>query len=337
MNQKIISLISIILLLSSITFFPIITPQQHTYQQKAVHTNDLKNQTHLITSQKESMIDIYEEMIDKIAKKIDPLDELSTLLSNPEVQEIIKDISNEQTLDTITALFSKQTLFKKLQSLNSYGKQIDTTRKNDTVQSIEQMLQKLIQTNLSFEMNITLIPEEFYTDENKSILYQGWNLYLTNNPKIHTILESLRIDPVIFVLVFAISIGIWGFMIGAMSCCMPELIAIGAMVVESLILGMAGSLLVDLIFSTSIPFLNNFIESICSMLLISQTQLEVIVATLFCLIIMGTYLWLWNVCPISQLSKLVKVIGGGSFVVGPPLIIAWFCAKYFYVENEPPN
>ena len=199
------------------------------------------------------------------------------------------------------------------------------------------MLDRLVQTHLTFEENITLIPEEFFTNENKSIIYEGWNTYLTDNPKIQTILDYLMIDPVIFLLVFSISIGFWGFGIGAMSCCTPELIPIGAMVIEALILGLAGSLFIDLIFSSNIPLLNQFIEGLCSILLITQTQLEVIVASLLCLVIIGVYLWIWSVCPLSQLSKAVKATGGGLLVVGPPLLFAWFCGKYFYIEDEPPE
>lgn len=337
MNRKMISLICIILFLSSLTLFPVVTPQQYILQQKAANNKNLKQVPFVTTTQKESIINIYEQIIDKIMQKSDPTEELSILLSNTEIQEIIKEISDKQTVETINILFSKQTIFTKLQTLNTYAMQTDTARKNNTTQSIEQMLQRLVQTNLTYEENITLIPEKFFTNENKSIVYEGWNTYLTNNPKIKTIMESLRIDPALFIIVFAISIGIWGFSIGAMSCCTPELIAIGAMVVESLILGLAGSLLVDLIFSSNIPFLDQLIEKLCSILLITQTQLEVIIASLLCLIIIGTYLWIWNVCPISQLSKVVKAMGGGFIVVGPPSLFAWFCASYFIVEDEPPN
>ena len=337
MNRKMISFISIILLLSSITLFPMVTPQQDTFQRKQIYTFNPKNQPYIINENKESMIDIYEQMIDKIAQKRDPSEEISIFLSNPEVQKIIQNISDQQTLETINTLFSKQSIFSKIQSLNTYGLQMDNIRKNNTAQSIEQMIEQLIDTNLTYEESITLTPEEFFSPKNQSILNEGWGNYLTNNPKIQEIMDSLMIDPVIFLLVFAISIGIWGFTIGAMSCCMPELIPLGAMVVESLILGLAGSLLIDAFFSTNIPFLNQFIDGLCSLLLLSQTQLEVIIASLFCLIIIGTYLWIWSVCPISQLSRFVKAMGGGSLVVGPPFIFGLLCGKYFYIEDEPPE
>jgi hypothetical protein len=336
MNRKMISILSAIILLCSATLFPIVTPQQILQQKRTNHGNfdDIALSGN---SRKERMRDTYDQMVDKIAQKSDPSYEISMLLSNPEVQDIIMEISDEQTLETINTLFSKQPLFTKLQMLNTYAIKTETIRENDTVQSIEQMLERLIQTKLTFEENITLLPEEFFTQENKSILYDGWGTYLTNNPKIQTIMDELMIDPVIFLLVFAISIGLWGFGIGAMSCCMPELIPLGTMVTEALILGLGGSLLVDLIFSSNIPLLNQFIEGLCSMLLITKTQLEVIVASLLSLIIIGTYLWIWSVCPLIQLSTVVKAIGGGSIVVGPPLIFAWFCGKYFYVEDEPPE
>lgn len=337
MNRKMISYVTIILLLSTVTLFPIVTPHQDRFQQHTTGNKNLKQQIISSSSQKESMIYIYEQMIDKIYQKSDPSEELSILLSNPEIQEIIKEISDEQTLQTINTLFAKQSIFTKIQELNTYAIRTDTTRKNETVQSIEQMLDRLVQTHLTFDENITLIPEEFFSQENKSILFEGWNNYLTNNPKIQNIIDYLMIDPVIFLLVFSISIGLWGFGIGAMSCCMPELIPIGAMAIEALILGLAGSLMVDLIFSSNIPFLDQFITGICSRLLLTETQLEVVVASLLCLVIMGAYLWIWSVCPISQLSRAVKATGGGLLVVGPPLLFAWFCAEYFHIDNEPPE
>lgn len=147
-------------------------------------------------------------------------------------------------------------------------------------------------------------------------------------------MQSLSIDPVIFFIVFSISIALWGFIIGAMSCCIPELIPIGAMFIEALILGLGGALAVDFIFCSNIPVVNQVIGSICTLFQITQTQLEVVIACLLCLVIIGAYLWIWNVCPISQLSTSVKILGGGSLVVSPPLLFSWFIATHNPYDNE---
>jgi len=334
MNHKIKSVIMCTLFLTAITLSPTVIPKDILLQQKRDQQFHSKQRSQVTPPKNANIEEVYELIIQKIILNVDPSGELSILLSNPNIQTIIKELSDEQTLQTIKTLFSKKSIYVKLQALHQYDQRTNLIQQNESVHLFDHMLQGVISTNLTSEDAKLIFPKEMLTIENKSILFSAWKNYLNNHPNIANILNAQGIDPVIFFLVFSISIGLWGFSLGAVSVLNPNVFSIGAMFTEALILGLASSWLVDELFTGDYPVLNQIIQFICSRTLITQTQLEVTIACLTCLIIMGAYIFLWTVCPITQLKTILNIIGGGTIIVGPPLVLAFALAYYPPEVNE---
>jgi hypothetical protein len=205
-------------------------------------------------------------------------------------------------------------------------------RQNKSVQSLEHNLEELIKSNLTTPSILSCIPDTFFSQNNKTLLYDNWLKYLSENPYVEGIMCQLPVDPLLFFFFYAISISLWGFGFGAASCCIPELVPLGIMFVEALILGLASSLLVDVVCSSEIPFINALIGIMCNITNLSKIQIEIMTGSLCCLIVMGTYLWLWELCPNTELNMLVKLIGGGSILIGPPFLFSWLLSSLFYPQ-----
>ena len=333
MHHKITSVIICTMFLTIITISPAVLPKEIFLPQKQNQQFFSKQKSQVTPPQNVNIAEVYEQLIEKILRGVDPSEELSLLLSNPNIQTIIKELSDEQTLQTMQTLFSKKSIYLKLQALHQYDQKTNLIHQNESVQVFDQMLQRVISTNLTSDDAKLLFPEELLTEENKSILFSAWTNYLHTHPNIANILQTLYIDPFIFFIVFAISIFFWGFPLGGVAVLYPEVFSIGAMVTEALILGLAGSLLVDAFFTGDYPVLNQIIQLICSSPMITQTQLEVIVACLTSLIIMGAFMFLWN-CPIAQIQTVVNFLGGGTIIVAPPLVLALIIASYSPSTNK---
>ncbi len=328
MKRKIVCFVLCGILLTLITIFPTLTPQEPSFAPLSARSIENIDRTTHEVNHFENMTYMYKKMIEKINDGEDPLEEFVFFSSDPHIQTIIQSLSDNHTMQAITTLFSEKPILTKLPSLKRYALFTESIQQNESVQSFDRLLEHLANTNLTLHEDIPLFDADFLSDHNKTLLSTGWTDYLDTHPLIKHIISNLEMNPAVFLLVFALSIGIWGFGIGAVSCVIPELLPLGIMITEALILGLAGSLFTDAIFSSDIPMINRLIEVTCNALALTETQLEVLIASLCCLIVLGTYLYLWEICPITQLSAIIKGIGGGSFVIAPPLLIAWFLASY---------
>ena len=322
------------LLISTSTFLPVTTSEINetnscTREMITAYPKQAKNQ-----SDKEGILEIYEKMVDKISKQKDPSLELSYLFLQPEIKDIITTISDQYTVETISILFSNNNILSKINYLAHYQRREEQRRKNETVQQLEQILGKIIETNLSYFETDTILPNSFQNEENRTLLYSSWIHYLHNNPKIKETMNNLFIDPVIFFVTFSIAMALWGFGLGAMSCCIPELIPLATMITEAVILGLLSGQLINFFFQSNSTFFNTIMESICTIFLITPDQLNTACACLSCLIVLAAYLYIWEICPISALSTLVKTIGGGTMVVAPPFLFSWFIASNIRFDDE---
>jgi len=92
MKKKIIGIFIIMLLISVTTFIPVTSS----------HTNPIEKKNELFNvSNNDNIKQLLEQIIDKIYYNKNPSDELSELLSFPEIKQVIGEISDNETLDTI--------------------------------------------------------------------------------------------------------------------------------------------------------------------------------------------------------------------------------------------
>ena len=110
------------LFLSTVTILPTVTTKGFTWQNHTQLGPTIKQINPSIPPQKAYIKEIYEQTVNKITLGLNPSDELSILLSNPNVQNIIKNFSDEQTLEIMNTLFSKKPIFTKLQAIQVYEK-----------------------------------------------------------------------------------------------------------------------------------------------------------------------------------------------------------------------
>ena len=100
------------------------------------------------------------------------------------------------------------------------------------------------------------------------------------------------------------------------------------MITEAVILGLASSYVIGSLISSDIPIVDQIITTICGMLHLNYEQLIAITASLVCLIVIATYILVWDI------AIFVQVIGAGCMVVGPALLIALIASIEFYPGND---
>jgi hypothetical protein len=310
-----------------------VTTKGFTWQNHTQLGPTIKQINPSIPHQKAYIKEIYEQAVKKITLGLNPSDELSILLSNPDIQNIIKNFSDEQTLEIMNTLFSKKPIFTKLQAIQVYEKKMNLVRENESVQLFEQMFKRLVYTNLTAEES-TFLPEEMLTEEHKSILFSIWANYLNTHPNIAYLLDSLDFNVFTFAIFFILSSLVWGSTIGAIAVINAEALSVGTMYAEAAVLGLIGSFLADIPFSGDFPIIQKFIQSFCTSTGLSQSQIENIVSSLTCLIFVGVFCYLWTGFPIAKLTTVVRMIGGGTMVVGPPLIVGLIAGMYRPQGNE---
>ena len=210
---------------------------------------------------------------------------------------------------------------------------MNLVRENESVQLFEQMFKRLVYTNLTVE-EATFLPEEMVTEEHKSILFSIWTNYLNTHPNIAYLLDSLYFDIFMFAIFFILASLVWGSIFGAIAVIDAEALSVGTMYIEAVVLGLIGSFLADIPFSGDFPIIQKFIQSFCASTGLSQSQIENIVSSLTCLIFVGVFCYLWTGCPIAKLTNVVRMIGGGAIVVGPPLIVGLIAGMYRPQGNE---
>lgn len=336
MKRKLTTIIVLFILITTITILPV-SVSKHL---DSMHINNTFNNQNTILfeqSDRASIHRLYMIMIENLLQKNSPSNELSIFLLQPTIRNTISTLSDSTTLRTMDILFSNSHSLTKFLTLLQYCTYIETNQNHQSIESFEQILNQLVKSNLTYEKNITFLPTTYLDNHNKTILYESWKQYLKTNPSIHHIITELAIDPILFFFVFALSMGLWGFGIGAASCCIPDLIPLGIMVVEALTLGIASGLVLDFICSSQGPFISTLFTKLCNMTGLSKIQIEIISACLLCLIVIGSYLWLWEICELTQLSTVVKIIGGGIFAVGPPILFSWFISNYYPSSTHSSN
>jgi hypothetical protein len=194
-----------------------VTTKGFTWQNHTQLGPTIKQINPSIPPQKIYIKEIYEQTVKKITLGLNPSEELSILLSNPDIQTIIKDYSDEQTLEIMKTLFSKKPIFTKLQAIHIYQTKTNIIRENESVQLFEQMVYRIIKTNLTSDDTSLLVPEELLTEQNKSILFSTWKNYLTTHPNIASILDSFEIDLFTFFVFFTLALTVWGFIFGGLA------------------------------------------------------------------------------------------------------------------------
>jgi hypothetical protein len=331
MYRKIISFFLCGLFLSTVIILPTMTTKGLTMQNHTQLGPTRKQLDPTIPSQKMYIKGIYKQTVEKVTLGLNPSEEVSILLSNPDIQTIIKDISDEQTLEIMNTLFSNKPIFTKLQAIHVYEKKINGIQENESIQLFEQMFKRLINTNLTPE-EPTFLPEAMLTEENKSMLFSIWMNYLNTHPNISSLLNSRDIDIFMFAIFFILAALIWGSIIGSIAFTNPEALSVATMYVEAVGVGLIGSFLTDIPFSGDFPVLQKMLKSFCNRTGLTQSQIENVVSSLICLILVASYCFVWTV-PIFKLSLLVRV-GGAIMVVGPPLLVGVIAAIYQPPGNE---
>jgi hypothetical protein len=164
---------------------------------------------------------------------------------------------------------------------------------------------------------------------NEDILksYNEWEKHLNTHPELKTIMEINAINPILFFLVFSIVIFFWGGIYGIASVCASELCPLVIMITEALIVGLACSYAVGTLIGRNDSFVNLVVSMICDLLPCNQEQVLSIISSLTCLVMIATFVFLW------EISTTVQALGAWSMVVGPPLLIALIASREYYELN----
>ena len=315
MKKKIIGILVVTLLISVTTFIPVTSS----------HTNPIEKRNELFNvSNNDNIKQLLEQIIDKIYYNKNPSDELSELLSFPEIKQVIGEISDNETLDIIEILFSEKNIFLKILNVNQYSHVLEKKRQNHSVMEFENELDGQISSNFSHLENLSIMQELNVTSENIANWQSEWENYLDAHQKLKTIMQDFTINPLIFFVVFSIVVFFWGFGYGAASICFPKILPMAIMITEAIILGLVSSFIIGSLYSSGIPIVDQVATTICDMLHLSREQLIAVTASLACLIVVAAYILVWDI------TLFVQAVGVGSMVVGPALLIALITSIEFY-------
>jgi hypothetical protein len=319
MNKKIIGIFVVTLLISVATFIP----------ATSSHTNPVEKRSELFNiSNNDNIKQLLEQIIDKIYYNKNLSEELSELLSFPEIKQVIGEISDNETLDTIEILFSEKNIFLKILNVNQYSHSLEKKRQNHSVMEFENELDGQISSNFNHLENLSIMQELNVTSENIANWQSEWENYLDAHQKLKSIMQDFTINPVIFFVVFSIVVFFWGFSYGAASVCFPKILPMAVMITEALILGLASSYVIGSLISSDIPIVDQILTTICDMLQLNREQLIAITASLACLIVVAAYILVWDI------TLFVQAIGVGGMVVGPALLIALIASIEFYPGDD---
>ena len=319
MKKKIIGIFIIMLLISVTTFIPVTSS----------HTNPIEKRNELFNvSNNDNIKQLLEQIIDKIYYNKNPSDELSELLSFSEIKQVIGEISDNETLDTIEILFSEKNIFLKILNVNQYSHVLEKKRQNHSVMEFEKELDGQISSNFSHLENLSIMQELNVTSENIANWQSEWENYLDAHQKLKSIMQDFGIDPVIFVLVFSIVVFFWGFSYGTATIFFPKILPMAVVITEAVILGLASSYAIGSLLSSDIPIVDQIVTTICDMLHLNCEQLISITASLACLIVIAAYIL------VCDIFLFVQAIGVGGMVVGPALLIALITSIYFYPGDD---
>jgi len=316
MKEKIIGIFVCVILISVATLIPVTSSHTSPVEKRSGSFN---------VSNNDNIKQLFEQLIDKIYYNKNPSEELSELLSFPEIKQVIGEISDKETLDTIEILFSEKNIFPKILNVNQYSHILEKKRQNHSIMEFENELDGQISSNFSYLENLSIMQELNVTSENIANWQSEWENYLDAHQKLKSIMQNFAIspDPVIFVIVFSVVVFFWGFGYGAASVCFPEILPMAIMITETLILGLASSYAIGSLISSDIPIVDQIVTTICDMLHLNREQLIAVTASLVCLIVIAAYILVWDIAP------FVQAIGAGSMVVGPALLIALIVSIYF--------
>lgn len=329
MQRKSVGILVVMLLIATVT----VLPAANNSANSVLIENANKIKKPLIlepSSNKEDIRILYEEIYNLIYTNSNPSKEFSELLSYQEIKHIIREISDDETVDTIEALFSEDAVLIKMMKVFQYSNNIE--KKRQDLQEFENETNNLIKSNFSSLMNVTFLPELDLTSDNITNLYNEFKSYMNDKSKLGSIMKNLYINPIIFLAVFAVSIIIWGFAYGAASCCIPDFLSIAIMFSFASILGVGSAMIMEGLFSSDNPFINQMIGLFCGVLQISYEQLLTITASLTCLVVFATYLYIWGSCPVNILKIPIKLFSGGLMLVGPPLLFSLFITSKLFPE-----
>ena len=321
MNKKIIGISVAMLLISVATFIPVTSS----------HTNPVEKRNELFNvSNNDNIKQLLEQIIDRIYYNKNPSEELSELLSFPEIKQVIGEISDNETLDTIEILFSEKNIFLKILNVNQYSHALEKKRQNHSVMEFENELDGQISSNFSHLENLSIMQELNVTSENIANWQSEWENYLDAHQKLKSIMQDFIIypNPVIFFVVFSIVVFFWGFSYGAASICFPKILPMAVMITEAVILGLASSYAIGSLISSDIPIVDQIVTTICDMLHLNREQLIAITESLACLIVIAAYILVWDI------FLFVQAIGVGGMVVGPALLIALIASIEFYPGDD---
>ncbi len=319
MKKKIIGILVVTLLISVTTFIPVTSS----------HTNPIEKRNELFNvSNNDNIKQLLEQIIDKIYYNKNPSDELSELLSFSEIKQVIGEISDNETLDTIEILFSEKNIFLKILNVNQYSHVLEKKRQNHSVMEFEKELDGQISSNFSHLENLSIMQELNVTSENIANWQSEWENYLDAHQKLKSIMQDFGIDPVIFVLVFSIVVFFWGFSYGTATIFFPKILPMAVVITEAVILGLASSYAIGSLLSSDIPIVDQIVTTICDMLHLNCEQLISITASLACLIVIAAYIL------VCDIFLFVQAIGVGGMVVGPALLIALITSIYFYPGDD---
>jgi len=341
MKKEIIVISILILLISTATIIPVANSSTASIlinkSGKIDEVIDMDYSPH-----DEEIEQLYEQFKHKIYSKHDPLMEANKLLSYPEIQDEIKELSDRNTFQTINMLFSNSNpLIKKVEILK-YNTILTLKCKNETIQKFDNTLRNLVQRKVDSVEDIFRISSELnlnISSQNISMLYAHCENYLQQNLRLSSALSNISKDIAKLILIAVLLL--WGFFLTGTAVAFPDLLPMLVKYFEVISVGVIVGATVEAILtlwcgktnhtilnqiinginnSSIIPpglasFLANMLGSLPSLIMAPGVRGGV--SSLFGIIAAGTLAYLWD------MSLLTQFIGGGLFylLVAVPIIV----------------
>ena len=341
MKKEIIVISILILLISTATILPVANSSTASIlinkSGKIGEVIDMDSSPH-----DEEIEQLYEQFKHKICSKHDPSMEIKKLLSYPEIQDEIKELSDRNTFQTINMLFSTSNHLVKKVEILKYNTILTLKCKTETIQKFDNTLRNLVQRKVDSVEDIVRISSELnlnISSQNISMLYTHCEDYLQQNPYLGSALSNISKDIVRLILIAVLLL--WGFSLTGAAVAFPdllpmlvkyfEIISVGV-IVGATVEGMltlwcwkTNHTILDQIInginnSSVIPpelasFLANMLGSLPSLIMTPGVRGGI--SSLFGIIAAGSLAYLWD------MSLLTQFIGGGLFylLVAVPIIV----------------
>lgn len=342
MKKKLVVISILMLLISTATILPVTSSST-----KSILTNSFKNiktpSKQISISDRNEIELLYEQMKNKIYNNCDPSEEITELISHPELKNILQEISDEETFSTIEVLFSDKNWIIKRLKLIQYSNVLEEKKQNENFQIFKNEFNSIIASDISSLEDIEqldVIQRYNVTYGNIETFYSYWEEYLNDNSRIKSILQSSEFDPLIFFAIFFVWLLIYTFTFNGLvtafyneMLCIYYPLIIGML--EAFVIGVIGgaflfdqfqfSILGNLSFVEWIT--NNIIYKLFPQLEIWDKAIQEIVSSTLAILCLGIYILIFD------MSDLIQFFGGGFFSISIPLLLS--VITYFIIPESP--